>query len=88
MAEHELYQLADALPALPEKTLSPEQVPGGWTTAEGLIVLAPLVLYGLFSLYRDRINPNFKLSDFALIIAGVVVLGNVVAILVFKTRLY
>ena len=51
-------------------------------------MLAPIVLYGLFSVYRDRINPNFKLSDFALIVAGLVVLGNVAAILIFKTRLY
>ena len=87
-AAHHVFQLADALPILPETTVPVSKIPGGWTTAEGLIVLAPIVLYGLFSVYRDRINPNFKLSDFALIVAGLVVLGNVAAILIFKTRLY
>ena len=63
-------------------------IPGGWTSAEGLIVLAPIVLYGIFSVYRDRINPNFKLADFALIVAGLVVLANVFAIVVYKVRIY
>ena len=44
----EIVSLADALPALPEKSVLAEtaaQAPGGFTTAEGFLLLAPLILY-------------------------------------------
>lgn len=52
----EAFELADAIPILPEKTVLPGQAPQGVTTTEGLLVAAPIVLYRCcsdFSLCRS-----------------------------------
>jgi hypothetical protein len=41
-------------------------------------VLTPILLYGIFNVYRDKVNPRIKFSDFLFICAGVAVLANLV----------
>lgn len=36
-------------------------------------------MYGIFNLYRDRVNPRMKFSDFLFIVAGVAVVANLVS---------
>lgn len=55
---------------------------------EFLVLLAPLLLYGLFNVYRSKVNPKATISDFLFIIAALVVVGNLFSILVLKVRLY
>jgi hypothetical protein len=43
------------------------------------VVLTPIILYGIFNLYRDRVNPRAKFSDFLFIVAGVAVVANLVS---------
>lgn len=62
--------------------------PSGVSIAEIVLLLAPILLYGGFSVYREKVNPRAKLSDFLFIAAGVVIVGNVLSILIFKVRLY
>lgn len=53
-----------------------------------VVVLTPIILYGIFNLYRDRVNPRAKFSDFLFIVAGVAVVANLVSIIGFKVRLF
>lgn len=60
----------------------------GLTNFEGLLIFAPVVLYGGFSLYRSKVDQRAKLSDFLFIAAAAVVVANIVSIIFFKRRLY
>ena len=53
----------------------------GW-----VLLFSPLLAYGLFTLYRERINPKAKLSNFSFVLAGLAILGNIISIVVFKIR--
>lgn len=54
--------------------------------ASNLLVLLPLVLYGIFNVYRNKANPKASFSDFLFLCAGVAVIGNILSILIFKIR--
>lgn len=60
------YPLAAALlaslPATAEEAPSLSAPPGGINVAEIAILAAPLILYGVFNVYRDRLNPNAKVG--------------------------
>lgn len=62
--------------------------PSGLTPFEGLLVFAPVLLYGLFTIYRSKVNERAKLSDFLFIVAAAVVVGNLLSIIFFKKKLY
>lgn len=53
----------------------------GW-----LLLFSPLIIYGIFTVYRTQINPQAKLSNFALIVTGLGILANIFSIVVFKVR--
>jgi len=38
--------------------------------------------------YREKVNPKATISDFLFITAGIVIVGNILSILVFKIRLF
>ena len=85
---------AAAPPSPPLSSAPPPQAladladnPFGWSNGETAIVLAPALLYGLFSLNR-AVDPKATPSSFLTLVALFVVLGNIFSILVFKTRLY
>jgi len=56
--------------------------------AEVVVLASPLLLYGLFTVYREKVNPKATISDFLFITAGIVIVGNILSILVFKIRLF
>ncbi|DBA93697.1 TPA: hypothetical protein ACH3X3_013768 [Trebouxia sp. C0006] len=60
----------------------------GITPFEGLLVFAPVLLYGLFTVYRSKVNERAKLSDFLFIVAAGVVVSNLLSIIFFKRKLY
>lgn len=60
----------------------------GLPAAEVAILLAPVILYSIFTIYRTAINPRVKISDFLFAIGAVVVFGNIFAILVLKIRFF
>ncbi len=62
--------------------------PSGTTLGEVFLLLTPLLLYGLFNVYRAKINPKASISDFLFFTAALVIVGNVFSILVLKVRLY
>lgn len=53
-----------------------------------IIVLTPIILYGLFNVYRNQVNPRASFSDFLFLVAGVAVIANLVSIIGFKVRLF
>mmetsp|Transcript_2496 Transcript_2496/g.5866 ORF Transcript_2496/g.5866 Transcript_2496/m.5866 type:complete len:167 (+) Transcript_2496:2-502(+) len=59
---------------------------GGFTLAGGVLIFSPIILYGFWTLYRAVIGSDAKLVDFITLVASFVVIGNLISILVFKTR--
>lgn len=53
-----------------------------------VVLLSPILLYGIFNLYRSQVNPRAKFTDFLFIVAGVAVVANLFSILVLKIRLF
>lgn len=60
----------------------------GISAPEVALLAAPILLYGLFTIYREKVNPKATISDFLFITAGIVIVGNIVSILVFKVRIF
>jgi hypothetical protein len=60
----------------------------GLPLGEVVLLLAPVILYSVFTVYRTTFNPSVKLSDFFFAIGAVVVFGNILSILVFKIRYF
>lgn len=52
------------------------------------LAFAPLGVYSLFWLYREKVNPRAKISDLLFFAAALVIFGNIFSILVFKKRIY
>jgi hypothetical protein len=52
------------------------------------IALSPVIAYGVFFLYREKVNPRATLGDGLFVIAALVIAANIVSILVFKLRLF
>ena len=75
------------MPALAEEADSSALLPG-IGLVQGTILLAPVVLYAIFSIYRTAFNRNAKISDFLLLVASVFIFGNILSALVFKVRLF
>ena len=44
------------------------------------VVLAPIIFYAIFNVYRSQVNPRIKFSDFLFIVAGVAVVANLVSL--------
>jgi hypothetical protein len=57
---------------------------------DDVILLASILasIAGFFNVYRDRVNPRAKISDFIFLVAGVAVIANLVSILAFRVRLF
>ncbi|KAG7672370.1 hypothetical protein Ndes2526B_g09120 [Nannochloris sp. 'desiccata'] len=60
----------------------------GMTALDLGISFTPVLVYALFTLYRDKVNPRAKFGDLIFIIAALVVFGNIFSVLIFKKRLY
>lgn len=60
----------------------------GLPITEVAILLAPVILYSIFTIYRTAINPRVKISDFLFAIGAAVVFGNIFSILVLKIRFF
>ncbi|WZN66078.1 hypothetical protein HKI87_14g76410 [Chloropicon roscoffensis] len=52
-----------------------------------LLLFLPLILYSLFTAYRS-FDREAKIEDFVFYTVGAVVVGNLVSIIFFKTRLF
>ena len=83
-----LLLLPNALPAKAEELGVAKAAPGGISVGEIVLLLAPLILYGLFNVYRSKVNPKASISDFLFFTAALVIVGNVFSIVVLKVRLY
>ncbi len=80
---------AAALPAVAEDVAAGADAAAAAGTgfdASNLLLLLPLVLYGGFNVYRTKANPKASYSDFLFLCAGVVVIGNILSIIIFKVR--
>ena len=55
---------------------------------EYFILALPLIVYSLFSVYRAKVNPRVKISDFLFILAAAIIVGNILSIVIFKKRLF
>ena len=49
---------ASTPPSIPNLT-----PPGGLTAFEGLLIFAPVILYGLFTVYRSKVNERAKVRS-------------------------
>ena len=89
---------ATALPAVADEFETPasdaaaaaSSAPGalGFTPLGLLLAFSPVVVYGMFYLYREKVNPRATISDLLFIIAAFVVIGNIFSIVVFKQRIF
>jgi drug/metabolite transporter (DMT)-like permease len=52
------------------------------------LAFAPVGIYSLFWIYREKVDPRAKISDLLFFVGAVVIVGNIVSILVFKKRIY
>ncbi|KIY94370.1 hypothetical protein MNEG_13591 [Monoraphidium neglectum] len=52
------------------------------------LAFSPIVIYGLFTVFRAKVNPKANIGDLLYIIGAVAVFGNIVSILIFKTRFF
>jgi hypothetical protein len=60
----------------------------GYTNGGLVIAFSPLVIYGVFYLYRATINPKAKLQDLLFVGAFCVVVANILSIAIFHRRVY
>lgn len=49
---------ASTPPSIPNPT-----APGGLSAFEGLLIFAPVILYGLFTVYRSKVNERAKVRS-------------------------
>ncbi|KXZ51190.1 hypothetical protein GPECTOR_13g677 [Gonium pectorale] len=61
---------------------------GGFGAGEVALLVTPVVVYALFNVYRDRINPEAKFLDYIYIMAFLAIVANLVSIAVFKVRFF
>eukprot|EP00210_Caulerpa_lentillifera_P007451 g7121.t1 len=55
---------------------------------EGTILLAPVLLYAIFTIYRTGFNRNAKASDFLLLVVSIFIFGNILSTIFLKVRLF
>lgn len=60
----------------------------GYTNGGLIVAFSPIVIYGVFYLYRATINPKAKLQDLLFVAAFCVVVANIASIIIFKKRVY
>lgn len=48
----------------------------------------PVISYAIFTIYRDKVNPSAKVSDWMLGLAAMVIVANIVTIVTLGVRLY
>lgn len=84
-----------ALPALAEDaatdaaaTAAPSSLPFGFSPIEVAIAVAPLAFYAVLTVYRSAVNPKASISDVLFLLAAFLIVGNLIAGLVFKVRLF
>ena len=53
-----------------------------------LLGLSPILLYGMFFIYREKFNPNVKVSDFLFFVLCVAVWGNFLSTTFLKFRFF
>ena len=61
---------------------------GGGTLPAVVLGLSPILLYGIFYLYRDKVDPNVKVSDYLYAVLATAVGVNFFSALVFKFRFF
>lgn len=81
--------LLPASAALAEEPIQASAIePRSANPAEYVILALPIIIYGIFSLYRAKVNPRVKVSDFLFILAAVVIVANILSIAIFKKRIF
>ena len=76
-------KVADAAPAATDAAEK-----GGGTLPAVVLGLSPILLYGIFYLYRDKVDPNVKVSDYLYAVLATAVGVNFFSALVFKFRFF
>eukprot|EP00252_Welwitschia_mirabilis_P009843 TRINITY_DN2271_c0_g1_i1.p1 TRINITY_DN2271_c0_g1~~TRINITY_DN2271_c0_g1_i1.p1 ORF type:complete len:153 (+),score=5.92 TRINITY_DN2271_c0_g1_i1:140-598(+) len=74
--------------AFAEESAAPAPLPQAPEWLGPAILSLPLVSYVIFSVYRDKVNPRVKISDWLLLLAAVVIAANVISILTLRVRIY
>ena len=78
---------ADAVSAAADKVADAAEK-GGGTLPAVVLGLSPILLYGIFYLYRDKVDPNVKVSDYLYAVLATAVGVNFFSALVFKFRFF
>ena len=83
-------KVADAAPAAADAASAAADAAekGGGTVPAVVLGLSPILLYGIFFLYREKSNPNVKVSDFLFAVLAIAVWVNFLSSLVFKFRFF
>jgi hypothetical protein len=83
-----LAAFADEAPAVEAAALDAAGDALVLSPSTAAIALSPVIAYGVFFLYREKVNPRATLGDGLFVIAALVIAANIVSILVFKLRLF
>ena len=83
-------KVADAAPAATDAAAAAADAAekGGGTLPAVVLGLSPILLYGVFYLYRDKVDPNVKVSDYLYAVLATAVGVNFFSALVFKFRFF
>ncbi len=83
-------KVADAAPAAADAASAAADAAekGGGTVPAVVLGLSPILLYGIFFLYREKFNPNVKVSDFLFAVLAIAVWVNFLSSIVFKFRFF
>ena len=83
-------KVADAAPAVADATAAAADAAekGGGVLPAVVLGLMPILLYGIFYLFREKINPNVKVSDYLFAVLTIAVWLNFISAIVFKFRFF
>lgn len=76
-----------AFAAETEEAVSRPLLPG-IGVVQGTVLIVPVVLYTVFTIYKTAFNRNAKASDFLLLVVSIFIFGNILSTLILKTRLF
>lgn len=78
--------VAAATDAVSTAAASGEEGPLGFSAPEVIVLATPVLLYGFFTWFRNNYNPKASFLDYVYLLAFTAIVGNIISILVFKTR--
>ena len=81
---------ADVAPAVADAAVAAADAAekSGSFAPAAVLGLSPILLYGMFYIYREKFNPNVKVADFIFFVLCFAVFGNLLSTTFLKFRFF